>query len=291
MIRLPRAAERFVWMIALWLMAATSAAWAQAPAPIEAVYDAPGPLAVTRRTVPSDTGGKLYEVFAPSPLTGGHPIITWGNGTGAQPKDYAPLLSHLASWGFVVIDNYKRNTGAGAAILDAAQYLVDQNATPGSPVFRQLDVSRIAAAGHSQGASGVINAATNFPNSALITTVVPIALPTQRFTRPEDRYDTGLLQAPMFLIGGTDDFLISPLSTNNIAYRKTDDSLPAAMGMAKNAGHSEITPDGGRQRGYLTAWLMFQLRGDAQAAPAFSGPDAELLNNPRWKNAKTQNLP
>jgi hypothetical protein len=281
------------WLTTLWLLTVLAALplAAHAQAPIEAAYAAPGPLAVARQTVDDAQGRKQYEVFAPAPLRGEHPVITWGNGTGAVPGDYAPLLSHLASWGFVVIDNYKRNTGTGEAILGAAQYLVAQNADPASPLFQQLDVSRIGAAGHSQGASGVINAATNWPGSALIRTVVPIALPTQTFTQPDDRYDTSELTVPMFIIGGTDDFLISPISTNNTAFRRTDDALPAAMGMKKNAGHSEITPDGGRQRGYLTAWMMFQLRGDPRAAAAFSGADAELLGNDRWKNAKTQNLP
>jgi hypothetical protein len=281
------------WFATFWLLIALAALplTAHAQPPIEAAYAAPGPLAVARQTVNDAQGRKLYEVFAPAPLRGGHPVITWGNGTGAVPGSYAPLLSHLASWGFVVIDNYKRNTGTGEAILGAAQYMVAQNADSTSPLFQQLDVSRIGAAGHSQGASGVINAATNWPDSALIRTVVPIALPTQTFTQPDDRYDTSQLTVPMFLIGGTDDFLISPTSTNNTAYRRTDDALPAAMAMKKNAGHSEITPDGGSQRGYLTAWLMFQLRDDPRAAAAFSGTDAELLGNNGWKNAKTQNLP
>ncbi len=280
------------WIIAwLALLAIAMAGPARAQAPIEAAYAAPGPLAVSRQTVNDSAGRKLYEIFTPADLTGGHAVITWGNGTGAQPVDYAPLLSHLASWGFVVIDNYKRNTGTGETILGSALFLAAQNATPGSPLFQQLDLSRVGAAGHSQGATGSINAATNWPDSALIRTVVPIALPAQTFSDPEDRYNTGALQVPMFIIGGTDDVLISPLSANNQAFNRTDDSLPAAMGMSKGSGHSEITPDGGAERGYLTAWMMFQLQGDAQAAAAFSGPGAELLNNPRWKNARTQNLP
>jgi hypothetical protein len=264
---------------------------AQAQTALEDRYAAPGPLAVTRQTVLDDRGAKRYEVFAPVPLLRAMPAITWGNGTGALPRNYDELLSHLASWGFVVIDTYERNTGTGAEILGAAQFLADQAADPASPLFGRLDASRIGAAGHSQGATGVINAATNFATGSLIRTVVPIALPRLSFSDPEDQYDTSLLEVPLFLISGTEDGLISPLSTNNAAFRRADDALPAAMGLSRGSGHNEIQPDGGKERGYLTAWMMFQLRGDPIAAGAFSGPAAELLTNPRWKSAKTQSMP
>lgn len=259
-------------------------------APLEATYAAPGPLAVSRSTVLDADGRKQYELFLPQPLRSGHPIITWGNGTGTQPRDYAELLSHLASWGFAVIDNYQRNTGTGRSIVASAEYLVAQNEDPSSPLFGRLNVAQVGAAGHSQGASGVINAATRIAGGERIRTVVPIALP-DRSNTPTGNYDTSLLDASMFIIGGTRDVLISPLKVNVRAFDQTPDTLPAAMAMAVGAGHSEITPDGGRQRGYLTAWMMYQLRGDRRAAQVFEGPGAELLNNPAWSSARSQNLP
>jgi hypothetical protein len=289
-----------VWMSPLrrWLIAGplalsglllAPASLAQS-APIEARYAAPGPKQVSRSTVLDTQGRPQYELFLPQPLGRGHPIIVWGNGTGTQPKDYQGLLSHLASWGFAVVDNYQRNTGAGSGILQAAQALVAAHDDPASPLFGRLDPSRVGASGHSQGATGVINAATRFDGSTLISTVVPVALP-DRSSSVTGNYDTSLLTVPLFIIGGTEDVLISPLRVNVRAYDATDDSLPAAMAMARGAGHSEITPNGGRQRGYLTAWMMYQLRGDPLAAQAFEGPEAELLTNPNWRNARTQNLP
>lgn len=286
----PNIALRPLFLFA-WLLLAAAFARAQPLAPIEAAYAAPGPYRVAQQTVRDAAGRPQYELYLPQPLGAAHPAVTWGNGTGSLPRDYDALLEHLASWGFVTIDVYRRNVGSGAAILGAAQFLAAQSADPASPLFGRVDPGRIGAAGHSQGASGVINAATRFAEGTLIRTVVPVALPFQTFTDPEDRYDTRLLTVPMFLIGGTDDLLISPPSVNRSAYNRTDDTLPAAMAMLRNAGHTEIMGNGGGQRGYLTAWMRFQLAGDAAAAAAFGGAGAELLGNARWKSAQTQNLP
>jgi hypothetical protein len=55
----------------------------------------------------------------------------------------------------------------------------------------------------------------------------------------------------------------------------------------KLADHTSIqdTADGGNPGGffgYATAWLEYQLRGDATAAGAFTGPHPELLSNINW---------
>ena len=40
--------------------------------------------------------------------------------------------------------------------------------------------------------------------------------------------------------------------------------------------------DGAGFLGYATAWLEYQLRGNATAPGAFTGPHPELLSNPNW---------
>src|SRR5665811_331154 len=47
-----------------------------------------------------------FTLFRPTDLAQGglcHPVVTWGNGTGAMPSIYRSLLNQLASHGFVVI--------------------------------------------------------------------------------------------------------------------------------------------------------------------------------------------
>ena len=55
----------------------------------------------------------------------------------------------------------------------------------------------------------------------------------------------------------------------------------------KPADHASIADpaSGGNPGGFLgyaTAWLEYQLRGDATAAGAFTGPHPELLSNINW---------
>ena len=66
-----------------------------------------------------------------------HPIVTWGNGTGAVPSQY---------------------TGSGQEMLDGVRYLTAQNASATSPLYNKLNTSRVASVGHSQGAFGALNA-------------------------------------------------------------------------------------------------------------------------------------
>ena len=39
-----------------------------------------------------------------------------------------------------------------------------------------------------------------------------------------------------------------------------------------------------RSDGYLTAWMMYQLRGDEVAVKVFIGEDAEILHNENWQD-------
>ena len=39
--------------------------------------------------------------------------------------------------------------------------------------------------------------------------------------------------------------------------------------------------------GYMTAWFMWQLQGDTEAAKAFVGNDAEILNNTLYQDQKS----
>jgi predicted dienelactone hydrolase len=52
-----------------------------------------------------------FTLIRPSQLTGRHPVITLGNGTGASPQSYSRLLTLYASHGFIVIASNNPNVG------------------------------------------------------------------------------------------------------------------------------------------------------------------------------------
>ncbi|MFF2090656.1 alpha/beta hydrolase [Paenibacillus sp. NPDC058174] len=251
---------------------------------IEAKYAAEGEYAVQSAVITDEHGENLYKIYYPSVLDAAYPLIAWGNGTGALPANYDGLFQHLASWGFVVIDTYNTTTGTGKEIIDSISYMLDENNNSASLFYQKIQADQIAAAGHSQGSTGVINAHTHFERGAAIKTVVSIALPELKYCDPEDVYDTSELKVPFLVLGGTRDFIVSPSGSNKLAISGANPDVPAMMAMAKGAAHTAIEKDGGQHRGYLTAWMRYRLMNDSDAMRAFEGKDAEILANKRWKD-------
>ncbi|MFI6596078.1 alpha/beta hydrolase [Nonomuraea sp. NPDC050536] len=255
-----------------------------ATATIEAHYAAAGSWAVTTADVGTD-----YKLFYPANLGAGgfkHPIITWGNGTGSTPAKYPGVLNQLASWGFAVVASTDTTTGTGTEMIAAARYLVDRNSDPSSVFYGKLDVTKVGAVGHSQGAGGAVNTATK--SGGLIKSVVPIALPAPIWVASGDKFNVGQLTCPVLFLSGSNDIIISPNSAVTAYYNAVPGA--AAKALLKGADHSTITGTGGGFVGYLTAWLMYTLQGDTYARGAFAGTTPEINTNTSWEKAAEKNL-
>jgi len=300
-IRLPAALSAG---LAAALMAATLTGAARQPGPsypVQAAFTPAGPYATTTGTVTDATGTAIYDLFYPSDYAAlgfKSPIVTWGNGTGGTPAMVSTFLSHLASYGFTVIASTLPNTGSGHEIDAAAHYLVAQDSVTGSVFRGRLDVTEVAAAGLSQGAGGAVRATTSDP--ALIKTVMTFSLPNPIWAAPNPDCPTAAdctanpaaLTRPVFFIStyGFWDSIIASPATEKAFFLST--SVPAALGIifssdGKLADHASIenTANGGNPDGFLgyaTAWLEYQLRGNATAAAAFTGPHPELVSNANW---------
>lgn len=258
---------------------------------IEQRYAQQGSYHVKVEEVKSTSGEALFRIYYPAfQEEESYPIISWGNGTSATPDRYDELLTHLASWGFIVIDSYSMTTGTGKEIVEAIDYLRNENELANSLFYKKIQMEHIGVAGHSQGSTGVINAHTNYISGSLIKTVVSIALPDLKHCDPEDVYDTSRITVPFFIMGGTRDFLISPVSTNRLALYSTNASTPVMMGMAKGAAHTAIEGNGGNHRGYLTAWMRYWLLDDQEAIKAFRGDSSEIMHNTNWLDVIQANM-
>ncbi|MGP3936626.1 alpha/beta hydrolase family protein [Nonomuraea sp. KM88] len=272
-------------MVAVVLLLGVLVSPARAADTIEAHYAAAGPWTVAT----ADVGGE-YRIHYPAGLGEGgvkHPIVTWGNGTDAVPTHYPGVLNQLASWGFVVIATTDTTTGTGTEMIEAAEYMVARNGDSSSVFHGKLDVGKVGAVGHSQGAGGSVNTATR--SGGLISSVVPIALPAPIWVDADDRFHVDQLDCPVLFLSGTRDGLISPHSAIRNYYRAVPGA--AAKAMLKGAGHNTIQGDGGGFLGYLTAWLMYTLQGDTHARGAFAGSTPEIGTNASWDNAAQKNLP
>jgi pimeloyl-ACP methyl ester carboxylesterase len=255
---------------------------------IEAQYAATGPWAVSTANV-SDGAGS-YVLYYPTNLGQGdvdHPIVTWGNGTNAAPSNYAGLLQHLASWGFAVVASTSGTTGSGTEVLAGANYLVTKNGDPASIFNGKLDTTKVAAAGHSQGASGAANATVL--SSGLIKSTVTFNLPNPSWVSAEHVTNWSQITKPFLLLTGANDWLISSASGQTGYYNQI--TGPAAKASLKGAGHNTVQGNGGGFRGYFTAWLLYTLKGDTTARAAFVGSPPELNTNTNWSNQAEKNLP
>lgn len=286
--------------------------------PIELRYYATGPWAVTVAIGADccDSSGDRFDLYYPTQLGQNgflHPILTWGNGTNSLSNKYTFFLKHMASWGFVVIAAQDKNSGAGQTILDAANFLIAANSNPASVFFHKLNLSQVGSFGHSQGATGAINALIK--SSGTIKTVVPIELPGQQFCfNPLSCADTSLLvQGSIFLIDGSLDIPISPpTQTPQTAGLQSIAAYYSAVpaGVAKVKGtligptHNDVQgqPNCAQASvpcflgvygylGYPTAWMMFQLQADNYAQGAFVNGTGEIFSETQNWQLVASNVP
>jgi hypothetical protein len=249
--------------------------------PVEAHFARPGPHGVRTESVPDPSGQALFQLFLPEGTSASDqpwPLVTWGNGTLAQPHQYPGVLHQLASWGMAVVASMSKRTGKGHEMAAGIEHLQRAQADPASPLFGRLDPGRIGAAGHSQGAGGTVNVATR--RDLRIDAAVPICLPATRWVSKGDEYDVGALACPVLFLGGSRDRIIAGPSTLHHFFERTP--APAAVASLRGAGHNVIQKSGGGYLGYLTTWLRWHLFDDQLAAQAFTGAAPEFCRNRAW---------
>lgn len=241
--------------------AATRASVAPAPAPAVAVaasprtWEVPGPYAVT--VTPR---GSTHTIYHPTNLGAGgvqHPILIWGNGTGASVAEYEFALKHLASWGFVIAAANTGQSGSGVEMLDGARYLIAEDKRVGSPFYGKLDETKVGASGHSQGGGAAVVVGAD----PLVDTTVPI--------QPGPQGNTTQLRGPAFFIAGQLDYIVPSFYVRS-RYNWTT-QVPAVFGELKGADHFFPGETRTRVLGPVTAWFRFWLMGDEAARGVFFG--------------------
>ncbi|MEI7932475.1 MAG: alpha/beta hydrolase, partial [Alphaproteobacteria bacterium] len=222
---------------ALVLTATAAATWAQqAPAPAApaaatpplptalAAYDKAGSVKTVK-----NAEGPDCTVFRPETLSAKTPVIVWSNGNRQTPDKYATMLDQLASNGFVVAAANSGNAGTGAEPLACLDYLTTQNTTAGSPYMGKLDLTKVGAAGHSQGGGGTLMAARD----ARIKAIAPI-MPYTRAGLGFDPASIPLQKGPVLLMSGGADTIAPPEAMHKPVY----DALTVPVFWANVAGQA-----------------------------------------------------
>lgn len=227
----------------------------------------PGPYPTT-----SAPEGPDCTIFRPATLGENglrHPVVIWGNGTGATPASYAAILNLFASHGFVVAAANTANAGSGVQMLACLDYLQAEADKTSSPYRGTLNLMRVGAMGHSQGAVGAIVAGQD-PRVGLTIPWEP-GQPTVT-AGPASRQN-----GPMLLLSGGNDTVNPPAVDQLPVFNAAN--APVFWGTVVGGAH---VPTPLPFRPASVQWLRLYLMREASAGAMFHGLGCGLCNDPGW---------
>lgn len=234
---------------------------------------------------PDNADIKKIEIWYPSDIENSdvrYPVVLFVNGTGVGASRYKPVFEHLASWGFIAIGNEDPSTWEGKKADATLDWLLKANGDENNIFYQKIDPGNIGVTGHSQGGVGVYNTINGTEHKTLYKCAAALS-PTQEEVAGQMLhipYDPSKTTIPILMLSGTENDVITPDNMEK-SYAKV--TSPKAMAVRKKAAHGDMlyTADG-----YVTAWFMWQLQGDTEAAKAFVGDNPEILNNGLYQNQK-----
>ena len=257
---------------------------------IEAKYLAMGSHEVEHLESVTVSSLEKFEVYYPKDIDkmGKVPVVIFLNGTGTPASKYPALQEHLASWGFITIANEENNSFYGEGVELSIRYLkfsdtYDSNDDE-SPLKGHIDFDNIGVTGHSQGGIGVINGITIHPNSGMVkATVMLSSTETDMAKALLWDSDSSLIHANTMMIGSTGqtDSSISPLESMQRTYENITGDVIKVLARRNDCDHGEMLYSAD---GYVTAWFMWQLQGDEDAARAFTGDSPEIMRNELYQD-------
>lgn len=242
-----------------------------------------------------------HTVFRPKDLSAfGNknklPIIAWGNGACANsPWEHINFLSEVASHGFLVVaigpmpQEGQRGGGKSTSsqMVDAINWAIAQNSDKNSPYYNKIDITKIAVSGMSCGGLQTLETA---PDPRVTTAIICNSgilgdAGSGMSGMPNLKKDHLLkLHTPtLYILGGETDIAYN----NGMDDFKRINHLPVFVANM-NVGHGGTysKPHGGEFAKVATAWYLWQLKGDEEAAKMFKGNPAGLSKFPEWKVEK-----
>lgn len=278
--------------------------------PVEAMFSKNGESEVKLATFESgEQDYDRYDIWYPAELensTDKFPVIIYNNSSGMTDAtvDTKNMMTAFASWGFVALGNDHTSTGFGDSASKGLDMLMELAADEESIFYGRLDFDAVGLCGHSQGGTATFNAASEgkYANSHIYKSICAISTPHTELATSKWQntpYDASKVSIPAFLIAGTKsdeagyalDSGICPLGMGLIANMKAINNDNVVIGRIIDAWHVDTQA---ASQPYAIAWFMWTLKGDAFAATAFTGDNAELFRNDKWQdvyNKQSENLP
>lgn len=222
-----------------------------------------GPYATTQdlRSGPNGDSGLFYPTnIANEP--GPFPIFVFGCGAGTNPDSYVDHGNMIASHGFVVV--IETSTNSGQELVDAIDWLSRQNSSSRSPFYGKLNLSKVAAGGHSRGSIGTFAIA----DDPRLSTTVHVA------GGSFDGNGSDNLRNPAIYISGEDDLALSNCQQD---YRNTD-NVPVFFTVMEGVDHMAAAREG---LPAIIAWLNWHLYGETDRMGDFLDQGSEFTTG-KW---------
>lgn len=237
------------------------------------------------------------RVWYPTELeskTDKYPMIMVVNASNTAALNYEPYFKRLASWGFIVVGNDDRQAGTGITTSETLDYILKENDNPDSVFYGKIDVDSLGIAGYSQGGAGALRAVTEYENGSSYKTIFTGSAAHAYLSQMWGGYDPSKVSIPWFMTAGTgtsddtgktdaeNEWLgVAPLSSLIENYNAMSDDVFKIRARVAGAEHEEML---NKTDGYMTAWMLWQLKGDEEAGKVFIGVSADILSNPGWQD-------
>lgn len=267
---------------------------------MEKRYSGLGEYEVSDENIKSDNKTiKEYRIWYPTELNSKnekYPLIMVVNASNTAALNYEPFFKRLASWGFIVAGNQDRQTGTGKTTSETLDYVLSLGKNADSVFYNKIDEENIGIIGYSQGGAGALRAVTEFSNSNKYKTIFTGSAAYPLLAKNMGwGYDAAKIKIPYFMAAGTgtsddngksidnpDELAgICPLEALKFCYNNMSADAVKLRARATGAEHEEMLE---RTDGYMTAWMLYWLRGDEEAGKAFFGENADILSNSNWQN-------
>ncbi len=208
-----------------------------------------------------------------------YPVIVVVNGTGVFANKSKYFLRHLASWGFIVLDNYDPGTYNGETANQTLNHLASLNKDKNSIFYNKADLDNVGITGHSQGGVGIFNATQAAGYDNTYKCAVSISPTDEELANKIGmKYTSSEITVPVLLLAGTENDVISA-GNLEVMYNNLNVSKAMAVKTGTNHGEMFYCADG-----YATAWFMWHLQNDSDAGKAFTGSKPELISNKLYQN-------
>ncbi|MBQ3985317.1 MAG: alpha/beta hydrolase [Bacteroidales bacterium] len=287
-------------IITLALAALCTCAFAQNYAKSEVVEDGgTGPYKAIMVEEPSLEAHTILRPTDLTPFNAGNPlpVLVWGNGACTNsPWEHINFLSEIASHGFIVVatgfiplngERYRGPQSTSAQQIEGIDWVFKVNEDPSSIYYHKLDTKNIALAGMSCGGLQTLD---NCQDPRLKTIMIcnsglfsdpSTAVPGMPMPAKEKLLQ---IHTPvMYLLGGPEDIAYA----NGMDDFHRIDHVPAfAANYPVGHGGTYAQPHGGEFAVIATAWLEWQLKGDAKAGAMFLGNPCGVAQREGWTAEK-----